>query len=114
MAEDRDDPPFVQSDHPNAITLEHGDILTADSHEVLRVWITNKAGSHVWIDASCLEDPMVFGYLMADTMRHAARAYASTWDLDEGKALEAIADGISEELRQQVTKITTIQEGSLN
>ena len=70
------------SDHPNAISLEKGDKLTDQSHEIMRVWITNGAGSSVWIDAGALQDPYIFGYLMADTVRHAARAYATTWSID--------------------------------
>jgi hypothetical protein len=102
------------SNHPNAISLEQGDQLTDESHEIMRVWITNGAGSSVWIDAGALQDPFIFGYLMADSVRHAARAYATTWSLDERQALEAIVAGLSEELRNQFGAITTIQEGSLN
>ena len=102
------------TDNPNAISLENGDLLTDKSHEVMRVWITDGAGSSVWIDAGVLEDPYIFGYLMADTVRHAARAYATTWSTDESKALEAIVAGLSEELRNQFGEITTIQDGSLD
>jgi hypothetical protein len=104
----------VSAPHPNEIALENGDVLTEDSHEVARVWITNQGGSSVWINAWLLEDPKVFGYLMADTLRHAARAYAGTFDLDEDEALQEIVDGVGEELREQFNKIDTIQEGSLN
>ncbi|HYI39749.1 MAG TPA: DUF5076 domain-containing protein [Allosphingosinicella sp.] len=100
--------------HPNAIALEDGDILTEDSHEVMRVWVTNGAGSSVWINAGALEDPHVFGFLIADTVRHAALAYASAHDLDEDAALQAIVDGLGEELREQFNEITAIQKGSLD
>ena len=99
---------------PVEIPLENGDVLTDDSVEVARVWITNGAGSSVWIAAYVLEDPAVFGMLMADTMRHAARAYAGTWDIDEDAALQAIVDGAFSELRDQTESIETIQEGKLN
>lgn len=104
----------MNADPKNAIILEHGDQLTDASSEVARIWVTDGAGSSVWIDARLLEDPTVFGYLMADTVRHAARAYAGTWGLDEGDALQQIVAGLTEELREQVSNITTIQEGSLN
>ncbi len=104
----------MSHDQANAITLDGGETLTAASSEVARIWITDGAGSSVWIQAGLLEDPKVFGYLMADTIRHAARAYAGTWSIDEGAALQQIVDGVTEELRDQVTDITTIQEGSLN
>ena len=102
------------TDHPNAIKLDEGAALTGESLEVARIWITNNAGSNVLIDAGVLENPTVFGYLLADTIRHAARAYAATWDIAEDAALQAIVDGVSAELRDQVTTITTIQEGTLN
>jgi hypothetical protein len=101
-------------DHPNAIPLDKGDTLTGESHEVMRVWITNGSGSSVWIDAGILQDAQIFGYLMADTVRHAARAYATTWSIDEREALQSIVTGLSAELRNQFGEITTIQEGSLD
>jgi len=61
-----------------------------------------------------LEDPRVFGYLMSDTIPHGARAYATTWGMDEAEALQTIVDGLSEELREQLGEIATIQEGSLD
>ncbi len=106
------------SEHPNAIDLDKNGqqaaLLGEQSHEIMRVWVTNGEGSSVWIDARALEDPVVFGYLMSDTIRHAAKAYATTWGRDESAMLEAIVGGLSEELRHQVGSITTIQEGSLD
>ena len=99
--------------HPNEIPLDKGDVLTNEAHEVMRVWVTNGDGSSVWIAAQVLDDPTTFGYLMSDTLRHAARAYAATWDIEESAALEAIVAGLSEELRNQTGEITTIQKGSL-
>ncbi|RZM25929.1 MAG: DUF5076 domain-containing protein, partial [Sphingomonas sp.] len=64
--------------------------------------------------AHLLEDPTVFGYLMADTIRHAARAYAGTWAIGEDAALQAIVDGLGRQLREQFGEIETIQEGKLN
>jgi hypothetical protein len=101
-------------EHPNAIPLENGSVLTEESHEVARVWITNNAGSSVWIHAGLIEDPRVFGFLMADTVRHAAIAYANTWGIDEVAALQSIADGFVEQLGRQSTAIETLQKGSLN
>ena len=98
--------------HQNEIALENGAELTSEYHEIMRVWVTNTAGSSVWINAVAIDDPRVFGFLMADTIRHAAKAYSSTWDLDENGALQAIVDGVGEELRDQFSAIETIQEGS--
>jgi len=104
----------VNVDPTGAIKLEGGDDLTDASSEVARIWVTDGAGSSVWIDARLIENPVIFGYLMADTIRHAARAYAGTWNVDEADALQRIVDGVTEELRDQVSEITTIQEGRLN
>lgn len=103
-----------EPEHPHAIKLENDDSLTSDSAEVARIWITDGAGSSVWINACILQDPRMFGYLMADTVRHSARAYASTWQMDEAEALQIIVDGLGEELREQFETIETIQEGKLN
>jgi hypothetical protein len=51
---------------------------------------------------------------MADTIRHAARAYVHAWDLDEQEALQAIVDGVGQELLEQFEEITTIEPGSLH
>lgn len=99
---------------PGRITLEEAEDLGEESAEIARVWINDEGGASVWIAAFRLEDPKMFGYLMADTIRHAARAYSGTWSIGEGEALQAIAQGLSEALRDQVTTITTIQDGSLN
>ena len=102
------------ADHPHAISLEQGDKLSGESYEVARVWITNGAGSSVWIDPGILDEPEIFGFLIADTVRHAARAYAARYALPEEEALQRIVDGIGEELREQFTEITTLKDGSLN
>ena len=97
------------------IRLENGDILTAESSEVARIWVTNNAGSSVWINPRVLAEPLDFGYLMADTLRHAAKAYAAAWDVDEDLALQTMCDGFAAELREQVRDIETIQAaGKLN
>lgn len=101
-------------EHPNAIPITDECGLSEDSYEVARIWITNQGGSTVRIAAYILDDPRVFGYLMADAVRHAARAYAGTYDMDEGEALQAIADGLGEELREQFGTLTTVQKGSLD
>jgi hypothetical protein len=96
------------------ITLDGAQELGAGAAEIARVWINEEGGASVWIAAFRLEDPKMFGYLMADTIRHAARAYAGTWSIDENVALQTIASGLSEALRDQINTITTIQDGSLN
>ena len=87
------------SQHPNAIDVaDGGGLLTGESHEIMRVWATNGAGSSVWINANVLEDPEMFGYLMADTIRHAARAYAREANSSEDEALSRIVDMFEAEI----------------
>lgn len=100
--------------HPRAIDVADGGDLTEDSAEVVRVWVTNNAGATVYIDAGVLADPRVFGYLMADTVRHGAKAYAAAHAIGEDEALQAIVDGLGAELREQFASITPIDQGRTN
>ena len=79
------------------------------SVEAARIWVTDGSGSTVLIDPGVLEDPRVFGYLIADTIRHAAKAYAAVWPVNENKALQAIVDGVGQKLREQFNTITPIE-----
>ncbi|GGO97521.1 DUF5076 domain-containing protein [Stakelama pacifica] len=103
-----------ETEHPGAISLEDGDALGPEAAELIRAWINDEGLASVWIAAYRLKDPNIFGHFLADVARHGARAYASTYDMDEGEALQAIVDGISQQLRDQFSTITTIQDGSLN
>jgi Domain of unknown function (DUF5076) len=96
---------------PGPIKVPKG-LLAGRSAEVARIWITNNAGSTVLIDAEVLADPKVFGILMADTIRHAAKAYAQAWSLDEEAALQAIVVGLAEELRDQFNTVTPIERSN--
>ena len=99
---------------PREIKIDRPELLTERSAEVARIWVTDGAGCTVWIDASLLQDPRTFGHLMSDTVRHAARAYAGTWSLDENEALQAIVDGLGDNLREQFNALETIREGRFN
>jgi hypothetical protein len=93
------------------ISLEDGDVLTDESSEVARIWVTNNAGSSVWINPKVLAEPIEFGYLMADSIRHAARAYAMAWEIQEDVTLQLMCDGLLAELREQVRDIEMIGFG---
>lgn len=99
---------------PKEIKLDRADLLDERSAEVARIWVTDGAGCTVWIDADPLQDPRVFGHLMADTVRHAARAYSSTWSLDENQALQAMVDGLADQLREQFNVLETVRQGRFN
>jgi hypothetical protein len=94
------------SDDPDGAIVIPDGLIKGESAEVARVWVTNNAGSTVLIDAEVLGDPHIFGYLIADTVRHAAKAYAAAHDMDESDALQRIVDGLGEELREQFNSIT--------
>ena len=102
------------SEQPAGAIAVDADVSGARSAEIARAWITDCAGSTAWINARIPEDPHVFAHLIADTVRHAARAYAGTWDMPEDTALQAIVGGLTAHLREQATDLTTIQDGSLN
>ena len=104
---------MTESIGPHAISVEGSAELTSESSEVARIWVTDNAGSTTWINASILEDPKVFGYLMSDTIRNAAQAYATDWNMAENVALQAIVDGIAEELRSEFAKAFTVRKGGL-
>ncbi|MBB4153310.1 hypothetical protein GGQ80_001212 [Sphingomonas jinjuensis] len=103
----------IKKPRPGAIRIPANAPLTKQSAEVMRVWVTHQAGSTVFIDAGLLADPHMFGHLIADTVRHAAKAYAGTNDMAEDAALQRIVDGLGEELREQFNSITPMQ-GSTN
>ena len=97
----------MSREQPGPIAIPDG-LLAAGSAEVARIWVTDGAGSTVLIDAEVLADPTVFGFLIADTVRHAAKAYAAAWGVGEDAALQAIVDGLSEELREQFNEVTPV------
>ena len=94
---------------PREIDIDGVAALGDRSVEAARIWVTEGVGSTVLIDPGVLEDPRVFGYLIADTIRHAAKAYAAVWPVNENKALQAIVDGVGQKLREQFNTITPIE-----
>ena len=67
--------------------------LGDESAEVVRVWVTNGGGATVLIDPGVLDDPEMFGMLMADTIDHAAKAHAAAMDMTEEQAAALIWRG---------------------
>lgn len=105
--------PPAMTDHPGSIPLDANAPLTDESVEVARVWITDGGGATVFIMPDVLEEPEVFGYLMADTIRHAARAYAESRGGDEDAMLQAVVNGVATELREQFVELEQ-DKGKLN
>ena len=73
-------------------------------HEVARLWVTDRAGSTIWVDASILKDPRSFGYLLADAIRQAAFAYSKVYGSDQEDVLRGIVNGLVEELGDELDR----------
>jgi hypothetical protein len=64
--------------------------------ELLRAWSIDN-GLQVSL-ARNFDDPIVWGLLISDIARHAARVYAAETDYSEGDALKRIADVFNAEM----------------
>jgi len=84
----------VKATKPRAIPLSAIPHLDDRSAEVARIWITDRAGSTVVIDAGVLADAEMFGVLIADTIAHAARAHAAALGIGEAEAAALIWRGL--------------------
>ena len=69
----------------------------AEAHEVLRAWVAD-GGLHVSMMRS-FDDPMVWGVLLADVARHAARIYAG----EDGRTEDEVAAVIASTFRAEIT-----------
>ena len=92
--ERRAGPKTVNPRASGEISMAAAPALGPDSAEVARIWVTDGQGSTVLIDAGVLADPEMFGVLMADTIRHAARAHARALDMGEEEAAALIWRGL--------------------
>lgn len=80
------------------------------SVEVARLWVQNGGPATCIIDPGLLQQPELFGMLMVDTVRHAARAYAQCYGMTEEAALARIWDGLDAEREMNTTPLSTIQD----
>ncbi|MCL9997824.1 MAG: DUF5076 domain-containing protein [Erythrobacter sp.] len=79
------------------------------SVEVARLWVQNGGPATCIIDPGLLREPELFGMLMVDTVRHAARAYAQRYGMTEDAALTRIWAGLEAERDRHTSPIKTIQ-----
>jgi len=79
------------------------------SLEVARLWVQNGGPATCIIDPTLLREPEMFGMLMVDTVRHAARAYAQCYGMTENAALSRIWDGLGAERDRPTSPLKTIQ-----
>jgi len=92
-----------------AIAVDDFDFLES-SVEVARLWIENEGPATCLIQPDVLQEPEMFGMLMVDTIRHAARAYAQCYGLAEREALTRIWQGVEMESQNTTTDIDTVQD----
>jgi AcrR family transcriptional regulator len=76
-----------------------------DATEVLRAFVLDGGLSIAFQRA--FEEPDVWGLLLVDVARHAARAYARETDLSEDEALSRIVDMFQAELARPTDPGTT-------
>jgi hypothetical protein len=76
-----------------------------DATEVLRAFVLDGGLSIAFTRA--FEEPEMWGLLLVDIARHAARAYARESDYSEEEALERILDMFSAELERPTDLGTT-------
>ena len=79
--------------------------LTEGGHEVLRAFIVNN-GLQVSLRRS-FDEPEIWGIMMADIARHAARIYAAETKMTEAQALESIRRLFEAELDRPTDRGTT-------
>lgn len=92
-----------------AIAVDGFDFLD-DATEVARLWVENEGPATCLIQPEVLKEPEMFGMLMVDTIRHAARAYAQCCDLTEDEALSRIWQGVELEKDKHTTGLDTVQD----
>lgn len=76
------------SDHPNQLPIPTGAAGDAGSVEVLSAWIV-EGGLQVAMQRA-FDEPDVWGIMLVDIARHAARIYAQEGAMTEAEALERI------------------------
>jgi hypothetical protein len=84
------------SELKNTIMLRDTSMLSDQSFEVARLWVTHGGYSTVFINAHYLPDPTQFGLLLADTIEHGATAYASAFGMAREEAAAKILEGFND------------------
>lgn len=92
-----------------AIAVDDFDFLD-HAVEVARLWVENEGPATCIIKPDVLKEPEMFGMLMVDAMRHAARAYAQCYAMPEEEALSRILQGVEMESGTNTTGLDTMQD----
>ncbi|MFC7537953.1 DUF5076 domain-containing protein [Sphingomonas sp. GCM10030256] len=83
----------------------------ADSTEIARLWVEDGGPGTFFINAHKMPEPEMFGMMMADAIRHGARAYAHALEISEAEAEAMIWQGLDEERAGDGDNMTTIDPG---
>jgi hypothetical protein len=76
--------------------------FSTEAQEVLRAWIVD-GGLHVSMMKS-FDDPMVWGVLLADVARHAARIYAQ----EDGKSEDEVVELVASTFMSEISRPTDV------
>ncbi len=82
--------------HLNELSIPPSSKMSERASEVLRVWINADKRMDTSLRTS-FPDPMLWGMLLVDIARHAARAYAQDGSHAEHEALSRIRTGFDAE-----------------
>jgi hypothetical protein len=83
----------------------------ADSTEIARLWVEDGGPGTFFINAYKMPEPEMFGMMMADAIRHGARAYAHALEISENEAEALIWAGLDEERANGGDEMSTIDPG---
>jgi hypothetical protein len=98
--------------HNGSIDVIEQTVSLRDSTEIARLWVQDDGPGTFFINASKMPEPEMFGMMMVDTIRHAARAYAHLLDIPVAEAEAGIWEGVEEERRNDDdTDMSTIDPG---
>ena len=83
----------------------------ANSSEIARLWAEDGGPGTFFINAYKMPEPEMFGMLMADAIRHGARAYAHALEISEDEAEALIWVGLDAERANGGGDMSTIDPG---
>ena len=90
---------------PGELAIPSGAIAVADSREILRAWIVDGGLQVALLPA--FDNPEMWGLLLADVARHAARAFAAEKICSEDDAMKSMVGLLLAELEQATDLGTT-------
>lgn len=77
--------------------------------EFLRMWNPEEGGAFCFVQPENLKpDPFIFGMIMVDAIKHAARAWSRVVNISEDEALSRIFEGFDAERGSSTTDIKQI------